>query len=254
MINLPSPYYHANSIQAMICGDAEITIGSTLTALAIPIASKKICNTVFVLSSAPKGILDGAAMEKKNTAVSRKYYDSVDDIPSMMDVQKPTHLTFYFLTCNVNGSNILDLPHLFSNSVFRAARSSSNVTGITIMLDDRNGLGKIGPNKLGYLDHMEAIHGPSFLVETFERINSNVRIIVAGGWYDSFGHQGGYVTGHAATVEALTWDAKAYFFSTPPMPLQACMTDKAIEILQCQRDGEKARLPMVQTTGLESPI
>ena len=220
----------------MICGDAEITIGSTLSALAIPIASKKICNTVFVLSSAPKGILDGAAMEKENKAVSRKYYDTVDDIPSMMDIQKPTHLTFYFLTCNPNGTNILNLLHLFSDPVFRS--SSSTVTGITIMLDDRNGLGKIGPNKLGYLDHMESLHGPSFLTETFERINPNVRVIVAGGWYDSLGHQGGYVTGHAATVEALTWDAKAYFFSTPPMPLQACMTDKAIEILQRQRDGE----------------
>ncbi len=239
VISLPFPSCYANSLEAMICGDAEITMGSTLSALAMAIASKKICNTVFVLSSAPKGILDGAAMAKENGAVSRKYYDSVDDIPSMVDVQKPTHLTFYFLTCNVNGSNILNLPHLFSNPVFRAARSSSKVTGITIMLDDRNGLGKIGPNKLGYLDYMEAIHGHSFLIETFERINPNVRIIVAGGWYESFGHQGGYVTGHAATVEGLTWDAKAYFFSTPPMPLQACMTDKAIEMLQCQRDGEK---------------
>lgn len=223
----------------MICGDAEITIGSTLTALAIPVASKKIRNTVFVLSSAPKGIIDGAAMEKENKAVSRKYYDSVDDIPSMMDIQKPTHLTIYFLTCNANGSDILNLPQLFYNPIFRTVASSSNITGITIMLDDRNGLGNIGPNKLGYLDHMEAIRGPSFLTETFARINTHVRIIVAGGWYDSLGHQGGYVTGHAATVEALTWDAKAYFFSTPPMPLQACMTDKAIEILQRQRDGKK---------------
>ena len=99
---------------------------------------------------------------------------------------------------------------------------------------------------------MEAIHGPSFLVETFGLINSNVRIIVAGGWYDSLGHQGGYVTGHAATIEALTWDAKAYFFSTPPMPLQACMTDKAIEILQRQRDGGKGDQKLLEK--MRSPI
>ena len=123
----------------MICGDAEITIGSTLSALTMPIASKKICNTIFVLSSAPKGILDGVALEKENKAVCRKYYESVDDIPSMMEVQKPTHLTFYFLTCNVNGRNILNLPRLFSNPVFRAARSSSNVAGITIILAARDG-------------------------------------------------------------------------------------------------------------------
>ena len=45
------------------------------------------------------------------------------------------------------------------------------------------------------------------------------------------------MTGHADTVEALTWDAKAYFFSTPPMPLQACMTDKVLEVLQRGRDA-----------------
>lgn len=72
-------------------------------------------------------------------------------------------------------------------------------------------------------------------MDSFGRVSQKTRVIVAGGWYDSFGHQGGYVTGHADTVEALTWDAKAYFFSTPPMPLQACMTDKTIELLQRRR-------------------
>lgn len=222
-------------MQGMICGDAEVTLSSTVTALATPTSSSKKNNTVFVYAHAAKGILDGAAMAKETKAVSRKYYESVDDIPSMLDLQKPTHLTFYFLTCDANGSQILDLPRLFTRSVFRAGRTSSNITGITIMLDDRNGLGRIGPNKLGYLDHMEALHGPSFLVDTFSRMNKKTRVIVAGSWYDSFGHQGGYVTGHADTVEALTWDAKAFFFSTPPMPLQACMTNKAIEVLQRQR-------------------
>ena len=51
--------------------------------------------------------------------------------------------------------------------------------------------------------------------------------------------------GHKDTVEALTWDAKAYFFSTPPMTLQAQMTDKALEMLQKKRDqayGDEERL------------
>lgn len=220
----------------MICGDAEITLSSTLTALAIPTASSKKHNTVFIYAHAAKGVLDGAALAKDTKAVTRKYYDSVEDIPSMLDLQKPTHLTFYFLTYDAHGNQVLDLSRLFTHQVFKAGRTSSNITGITIMLDDRNGLGRTGPNQLGYLDHMEARHGPSFLVDTFGRMSEKTRVIVAGGWYDSFGHQGGYVTGHADTVEALTWDAKAYFFSTPPMPLQACMTDKAIELLQRRRD------------------
>lgn len=219
----------------MICGDAEITLSSTVTALAIPTASSKKHNTVFIYAHAAKGVLDGAAMANETKAVTRKYYDSVEDIPSMLDLQKPTHLTLYFLTYDANGSQTLDLSRLFTCPVFQAGRTFSNITGITIMLDDRNGLGRTGPNKLGYLDHMEAVHGPSFLVDSLGRMSKKTRVIVAGGWYDSFGHQGGYVTGHADTVEALTWDAKAYFFSTPPMPLQACMTDKAIELLQRRR-------------------
>lgn len=225
----------------MICGDAEVTLSSTLTALAIPTASPKKHNTVFVYAHAAKSVLDGAAMAKETKAVSRKYYESVDDIPTMLleTLSKPTHLTFYFLTCDTHGGQILDLNRLFTHPIFQSGRSfsspSKNITSITIMLDDRNGLGKIGPNQLGYLDYMESRHGSSFLVNAFGRMNAKTRVIVAGGWYDSFGHQGGYVTGHADTVEALTWDAKAFFFSTPPMPLQASMTDKALEILQRRR-------------------
>ena len=227
-------------ILAMICGDGEITLGRTLTPLAIPTSNpKKKHNQVFIYKSAPKGILDGAKMARDTQAVVRNYYEHVDDIPSMLECDKPTHLTFYFLTCNPDGGQILDLPALFSNPKFRLGRTSSNIKGITIMLDDRNGLGRIGPHKLGYLDHMENLHHQSFLSETFGKLRGGdveVRCIVAGSWYDSFGHQGGYVTGHKDTVEALTWDAKAYFFSTPPMPLQAQMTDKAIEILEKKRD------------------
>lgn len=149
-------------MQAIICGDAEVTISSTVTALAIPTASSKKHNTVFVYAHAAKGILDGAAMARETKAVTRKYYDSVDDIPSMLDLQKPTHLTFYLQTYDANGRQILDLSRLFSRPVFQAGRMSSNITGITNMLDDRNGLGRTGPNKLGYLDHMEALHGPFF--------------------------------------------------------------------------------------------
>ena len=226
---------------AMICGDAEVTIGSTLSALVVPTASARTTNTVFVCSSAPRGVLDGVAMQRDSSRITRHYYENVTEIPSLTDLRKPVQLTFYFLTVDLTTRKVLDLRSLFSHPLFRDPKATHNIAGITIMFDDRNGLGKIGPHKLGYLDHMESLHGPSFLVDTFAHIRSKVRIIVAGSWYDAFGHQGGYVTGHADSVEALTWDAKAYFFSTPPMPLQACMTDKAIEMLQCTRDGKEEK-------------
>ena len=218
----------------MVCGDAEVTIGSTLSAIVIPTASTTTTNTVFVSSNAPHGVLSGVAMDKPNPRVVRNYYESVSAIPEILDLRKPTHLTFYFLTAQKDGSGILDLASLFSHPAFKTPQARKNISSITILLDDRNGLGKIGPRKLGYLDVMESRHGASFLTDTFSAFGNakKVRVMVAGSWYDAFGHQGGYVTGHAASVEALTWDAKAYFFSTPPMPLQACMTDRAIELLQ----------------------
>lgn len=225
----------------MVCGDAEVTIGSTLSALVVPTASSTTTNAVFVSSAAPHGVLSGVAMDKPDRRVTRNYYASVSAIPEMLDVRKPTHLTFYFLTTQKDGSEILDLGSLFRHPVFKTTQARNNISSITILLDDRNGLGKIGPRKLGYLDLMESRHGASFLINTFAAFSgtggvlsssTRVRVMVTGSWYDAFGHQGGYVTGHAASVEALTWDAKAYFFSTPPMPLQTCMTDRAIELLQ----------------------
>lgn len=226
----------------MVCGDAEVTIGSTLSALVIPTASKITTNAVFVSSAAPHGVLSAVAMSKADPRVTRNYYGSVLAIPEMLDLRKPTHLTFYFLTAQEDGSEILDLGVLFRHPVFQTMQARNNISSITILLDDRNGLGKMGPRQLGYLDLMESRHGASFLTAIFAAFNggkraalfgnTKVRLMVAGSWYDAFGHQGGYVTGHAASVEALTWDAKAYFFSTPPMPLQACMTDRALELLQ----------------------
>ena len=235
----PSLVKQSGRCRGMICGDAEITLGSTLSALVTPLASSTTVNTVFVDANAPKGILDGAGVSKDKKHVTRKYYNDVKDIPKAMNFRTPTHLTLYFLTCSASRTNILDLPQIFADPAFRNNRTAQNIKSITIMLDDRYGLGKIGPNKLGYLDHMEFLHGDSWLVDTFKGLNKRVRIIVAGSWYDAFGHQGGYVTGYADTVEALTWDARAYFFSTPPMPLQACMTERAIRILEDRRERRR---------------
>jgi serine palmitoyltransferase len=57
-------------------------------------------------------------------------------------------------------------------------------------------------------------------------------MLVAGSWYNAFGYQGGYNLGAADVIEYLTWDARAYFFPTPLMPLQTAMSEKALGLLQ----------------------
>lgn len=78
---------------------------------------------------------------------------------------------------------------------------------------------------------MESQHGVNWLKDALGKLGCRSSVVIAGSWFDAFGHQGGYAVGTADVIEALTWEAKAYFFSTPPMPLQAAMSDKMLELL-----------------------
>ncbi|KAL4941781.1 hypothetical protein BDV06DRAFT_222768 [Aspergillus oleicola] len=224
----PSLLAQSGRCRAMICGDAEITIGSTLTALMSRNCSPGVLNRVFVVSNAPLNMIKGATLNRPSEHVSLNFYNDSDDLLSKLaSTSEKSHLTIYFET--VSNGKILDLVSFLQYAA--PILSSNKLNGVTIMLDDRNGLGNIGPQSLGYLNLMEEKHEVNFLKTACESIACPVHIIVAGSWFDAFGHQGGYVTGHAGVVENLTWDAKAYFFSTPPMPLQAAMSDAMLRIL-----------------------
>jgi serine palmitoyltransferase len=64
-----------------------------------------------------------------------------------------------------------------------------------------------------------------FLKKSLLEMDCTEQVIVARSWLDAFGHQSGYIIGTASIFECLTWDAKAFFFSTPPMPLQAAISN-----------------------------
>lgn len=214
----------------MICGDAEITIGSTLTALAMPCSGRNILNRVLVPINAPRTVMAGAKLNKPSKSVPFTFYHDVNSIPSEIAKFSPSkfHMTLYLQTV-IDGVP-LDLVTLLKATV-PALRQTRRLTGLTIMFDDRNGLGKLGPQSLGFLNLMEAEHGVDFLATLLRPLGCPTQVLVAGSWFDAFGHQGGYVTGTASTVECLTWDAKAFFFSTPPMPLQAAMSDRKLRLL-----------------------
>ncbi|KAH8820193.1 pyridoxal phosphate-dependent transferase [Xylogone sp. PMI_703] len=223
----------------MICGDIEVTIGSTLTALMMRCASKKIVNRVFVPNNAPRSVMTGAKLNRPSQHVTLTLYEDLEDLLEKIDDFSGYrfHTTLYLQT--LADGVMLDLIKLLREITPRLKRSGK-LTSITIMLDDRNGLGKIGPQSLGYLNLMEANHGIGFLRKSLLPLDCSAQVLVAGSWFDAFGHQGGYVTGTADTVEQLTWDAKAFFFSTPPMPVQAAMSDRMLELLsQRQCDAKK---------------
>lgn len=219
----------------MICGDAEITIGSTLTALVMRCASTKVVNRVFVPANATHSVIAGAKLRRSSKHVIVTFYDDVQDILAEIDASSGSrfYLTIYLQT--VTNGVPLDLIKLLQDAI-PTLMKGRKLTGITIMLDDRNGLGKVGPQSLGYLNLMEANHGVDFLKKSLLPLQCTVQIVVAGSWFDAFNHQGGYVTGTASLIEFLTWDAKAFFFSTPPMPLQAGMSNRMLRLLSEQGD------------------
>lgn len=220
----------------MICGDAEITIGSTVAALVLPCQSKKTLNRVFLPNNAPHSVMAGANLNRPSKQVATTFYDSVEDIElPTKSSHSNVHATLYFET--ITNGIPLDLT-TFIRKIAPKLRRSGKLTGATIMFDDRNGLGRVGPQSLGYLNLMEAKHGVDFLKNALKPLGCEVEVLVAGSWFDAFGHQGGYVTGSADKVECLTWNTKAFFFSTPPMPLQAAISDRMLQVLM-DKEGEK---------------
>ncbi|KAI9817369.1 MAG: hypothetical protein M1832_004676 [Thelocarpon impressellum] len=227
----PSLVSQSGRCRAMICGDAEVTIGSTLSACAVPPASGSVTNVVLVDRAAPYHVLRGAELPRANKRVIIQYYDSVDEIPRLLsELPKRSGFLVTLYLQAVRKERPLELIGLLDALATNSALLR-RLFGLTLMLDDRHGLGKIGPRRLGFLDFMESKHGSDFLKISLARFPGQHTVLVVGSWFDSFGHQGGYVTGLADAVESLTWDAKAYFFSTPPMPLQAAMSLKTIELL-----------------------
>ena len=226
----------------MICSDTELGIGTSVLASVVPLASSKTKHLVFIDAKAPKSVLDGVRMHKSHRRVQIYFYDKASDIPGLLSMLggSKSHLTMYFQT--VVDGEILDLRSLFEKVIPKGKVFSS----MTIFLDDRRGMGKIGPRSLGYLDLMEHRYGVNFLTDTFKHLKCGVKTIVAGSFFEAFGHSGGYITGHAATVESLTWNTRGFLFSAPPLPLQAMMTSRTIQLLEEGKPREDSERDMAK--------
>ena len=189
----------------------------------------------FIDSTSSSSVLGGARLAKVHNRMKLYCYNSMKGFYEMLTQQHtgPIYVTLY-LECMRHGKSLDLVPIL---AAFSQSRYRGRLAGITLIIDDRKGLGKIGPHDLGYHDLMESRHGTSFLEDQCRQIPAPVSFILAGSWYDAFRHQGGYILGNASTVESLSWNAKAYFFSTPPMPMQAAMTQAMLETLKYGKTG-----------------
>ncbi|MCJ1405277.1 hypothetical protein MMC11_008504 [Xylographa trunciseda] len=232
----PSLVCQAGRCRAMICGDADCTLGSTLAASAVPHKSRKTQNLVFVADIPQAAMPKASRYARSGSSVVLKLYSELSEIYHTIAQLSRRRIYLTIHVQAVRDGRPLDLVGLLET--LRTCTSNTTLIGITIIIDDRKGLGKIGPRRLGYLDLMESLHGVRFLKDSIAKFSVPVTVLVAGSWFDAFRHQGGYIVGPASAVESLTWNAKAYFWSTPPMPLQAAMSNKALQILkETGKDG-----------------
>ncbi|TWU78666.1 hypothetical protein ED733_005715 [Metarhizium rileyi] len=191
----PSLARHSGRCRAMVCGDAEGTIGSSFAARAITPRTKHVQNLVLLASSVPHFVHKAVDMARESSSRHEMHFDTIQEVPKLL-AQKykrskhSTHLTIYFEAVDSRTGTSLALVALLRAI---ARLSTTELAGACIFLDDRNGLGKIGPGKLGYLNHMEQLHGEDFIVAALGPRSSSVQVLVAGSWYNAFGHQGGYV-------------------------------------------------------------
>ncbi|KAI2951053.1 hypothetical protein CBS147321_1322 [Aspergillus niger] len=227
----PSLQIHMGRCRGMICADTEVMLVSLLNACSEPVYSQEILNLVLIPSDAPCSVRNGARLHKASQRSRTQVYETLSDLIIPTEQVSWTgqnlHLTIYLQT--VQGNSILDLGQRVQTILGMVGED--RVKGLTLILDDRQGLGKIGPRNLGYLDLMEHQHGKTFFHTALGPTAEKTTVLITGSWFDSFGHQGGYIIGGASMIESLTVKAKAFLFSTPPMPVQAAMSDRALEIL-----------------------
>lgn len=237
-IKLVTEYSDVNVLfSAMLGSDANVMAISLLSATAAPLYAKDVLNVVLVPQTASSSIKKGATLDKVQPSTRVIIYDDMKNLAVQVhDLHKTRafHLTLYQETVSRGGS-LLDL----SNSIkliLSAFQDISSLKGLTLILDDSRGLGKVGPRHLGFLDEMESQHGTMFFSKTLgPKLAAVTTVVVFGSWFESFHHQGGYVISSQVFTDSHTVSSKSFVFSTPPMIVQAAMSDKALELLS-QKD------------------
>ncbi|KAF7548178.1 hypothetical protein G7Z17_g7228 [Cylindrodendrum hubeiense] len=224
-----------SNVIAMLGADFDVMAISLLSAATNPLYAKDVLNLIFIPRTAPLPVRNGATLDKPKSLTQIIFYDNPETLAAeQLDLGgRRYHLTLYLGTVDHDGS-ILDLS-VRVHSILSGLKNSSGLEGLKLILDDSRGLGKIGPQYLGFLDEMESRHGSSFFETALgSQLSTMTTVVCFGSWFDSFRHQGGYLIGGEAFMESHTVSSKSFVFSTPPMIVQAAMSDKTLELLSSQ--------------------
>lgn len=215
------------NVHALVMTDGRNATTSTLAACIAPPASKSVMNLVLI-PSAPCAMMTEAMMSmKRSKQVAIERYDSFSAIGEIIrsHAHKKKYLTLYLRSRNAE-QELVDL------SVALSQVRQRGVVGIQVLLDDSETFGKLGSRSLGYLNHLEDVHGTGYLKEVLDSTELPTRFFHIGSFEEAFRLQGGFVITEKTAAKVLHWTSRAFMFSTAPLPCNVAMIDRTIEALQ----------------------
>ncbi|KAJ6020193.1 serine palmitoyltransferase 2 [Penicillium canescens] len=200
---------------ALTYPDSDLGLMSTIAGLCRPVMA---CRRHYFLVPAnlPSNAEEGFRVASKNSeTVCLKYADRDALVPlfEALSGRSATYLTLYLDP--VADGGYMDLMALATQL---AAKKGAN-QGMTVLLNDTNGLGRLGPSQLGIASAVNLI--------LFSQILS-ARILVCGSFYRAFSLPGGYLAGDPTIIEELRYTSRCYMFSTSPQPFVMAMVKEAL--------------------------
>ncbi|KAJ5123988.1 PLP-dependent transferase [Penicillium bovifimosum] len=200
---------------ALTYPDSDLGLMSTIAGLCRPVIA---CRRHYFLVPAnlPSTAEEGFRVATKNSGtVCLKYADRDALVPlfEALSSRSATYLTLY-LDPVVDGG-YMDLMALAT----QLAGKRRMTHGMTVLLNDTNGLGRLGPSQLGIASAVDLVR--------FSQILS-ARILVSESFYRAFSLPGGYLAGDPTIIEELRYTSRCYMFTTSPQPFVMAMVRDAL--------------------------
>ena len=165
-------------------------------------------DSVFIDEMCNPGLYDGARMSQANIVPFR--YQDYEDLE-------------YHLKCSQNARfRIVVTDSVFSSDGYLAGlkklKDLSEDYGAITVVDDSLGVGILGENGRGIVNHLQIEEKPELVIGTFAYALGNV--------------SGGFIAGDSDLVGWLRHTSRPYMISEPLSPVNAAITIKVIEILE----------------------
>ena len=200
---------------AMTFSNAEIGLASTIAALCRPpLRYKK--HFLLVPSQCHEAIREGLRIASKKEKPKIFEYRDMEELLAIMGQYASSRI--YFTLCM---DTVINGELVSFNTFAPQLRQKKGRAGMTLLLNDSDGLGQCGPRRLG-------ISG-SIIDMWVASKTLNAQVLVYGSFYRAFGLSGGFLAGSNVLIQELRYTSRGYMFSTSPQPFVMDMVKKALE-------------------------